>query len=153
MGHGVSAGRRVSQRKCMPPLRYVLPPLTKNPGYVAGYNRSRFHIDMTSEYLFKCSTGWGLFPPGNLTPDSNLYLQVLEKQQRFSTIKILNFIIIKIIICKNSSWKIQTSGEGWFWKFGRTRTGGGLKIRNFGGRPLQTALCCCTIRRAAQMSQ
>ena len=29
-------------------------------------------------------------------------------------------------------------GGGWFWKFGHTRTrgGGGLKIRDFGGRPL-----------------
>ena len=34
-------------------------------------------------------------------------------------------------------------GRGWFWKFGRTRTGGRggvLKIRYFSGRPLQTAL-------------
>ena len=30
-------------------------------------------------------------------------------------------------------------GGGWFWKFGHTRTrggGGGLKIQDFGGRPL-----------------
>ena len=42
MGQGAMRSRwlarspgRVRSKKCMPPLRYVLPPLTKNPGYVA----------------------------------------------------------------------------------------------------------------------
>ena len=36
------------------------------------------------------------------------------------------------------SGRADVRGGGWFWKFGHTRTrvGGGLKIRDFGGRPL-----------------
>ena len=33
-------------------------------------------------------------------------------------------IIVGKIMCKNNSWKIRT--RGWFWKFGRARTGGGV---------------------------
>ena len=34
-------------------------------------NKSRFHINITFEYLLKCSTGRGTTNPGQLIPDCN----------------------------------------------------------------------------------
>ena len=49
----------------------------------------------------------------------------------------LNLIKV-VLMCKNNCWKIRTSGEGG--GFGNSDTAGqgegGLKIRDFGGRPM-----------------
>ena len=82
---------------------------------------------------FNCIQQFKLYKNLNWTININLMLKL----------KMYIKIIVRKMICKNNSkiWT-RTSGKGVVleMKFGRTRTGGGLKTRYFGGCPSCTIL-------------